>query len=123
MRESVLITHRISSPDIRKDAFTEVADYFRQAGIETKGKYWSAGKRVIQKLMKDNTVTYKEFLKIVNDNVMADELLQANVFSYNMRENTVTFQSRLVKAYVTENQSEYLAPSLSTPAIFKLSYI
>ena len=57
----------------------------------------------------DNMMTYKEFLKIVKDNVMADKLLQVNVFSFNMRENTVTFQSSLVKAYVTENQSEYLA--------------
>ena len=100
-----------SSPDIRKDAFTEVASYFSQAGIENKGKYWSVGKRVIQELIKkeNNTITHNEFLEFVNDSVTADKLLQANVFSFNVQKRTVTFQSSLVKAYVMENRSKYLA--------------
>ncbi|CAG8683023.1 4102_t:CDS:2, partial [Racocetra fulgida] len=60
------------------------------------------GKVIVQELVKNEKIHYDTFIKLVNNKQIANELLQANVFSYNPESRAVTFQSRATKAFVRE---------------------
>src|SRR4051812_32470535 len=107
--ESVLIMHRVAPPDIRQQAFVEAASYLKKAGIGKGKKFEFIGKKAIQELAKkeDKTMTLDEFTSIIQNEKLADELLQENVFSHNVVNQTVNFQSRLMEVYVMENQQMF----------------
>lgn len=61
------------------------------------------GEVIIQKLLKNKKIHFDTFIELVNNEQIADELLQANVFSYNLENGSVTFQSHATEVFVKEN--------------------
>ena len=61
------------------------------------------GKVIIQELVKNKKIHYNAFIKLINNEQIADELIQANVFSYNPESDMVTFQSRSIEVFVRES--------------------
>lgn len=60
------------------------------------------GKRVIQELLKQKKIGLEEYYNLVNDEIVANHFLSANVFSFDPVSKTVSFQSPLMYAYVQE---------------------
>lgn len=61
------------------------------------------GKIIVQELVKKEKIYYDRFIELVNNGQIADELLQANVCSYNPKSRFVTFQSCATEVFVRES--------------------
>ncbi|RUS14985.1 P-loop containing nucleoside triphosphate hydrolase protein [Endogone sp. FLAS-F59071] len=95
--------------DVHQMALTKVEESFEEAKMaRSSGRNFEIGKPVILELLKEGTITYARFRKLVPDDEIANELLQLNVFSYNPAKKTVTFQSRLAENYVKANLQTYI---------------
>ena len=78
---------------------------FHQADMMKGERNHVIGKVIIQELVKNEKIHYNAFIKLINNKQIANELLQANVFSYNPESKIVTFQSCATEAFVRENQN------------------
>jgi len=72
----------------------DISHNFHVAQMKKGEKNHNVGKAIIQKLVKNEKIDFDTFIELVNNKQVADELLQANVFSYNPESEIVTFQSR-----------------------------
>jgi hypothetical protein len=60
------------------------------------------GQRVVQELMLKKTITLENFFEVADNEQIANELLQGNVFMFNPADQTVSFHSALTELYVRE---------------------
>ena len=65
-------------------------------------------KRLIQEVAKTGELDYITFIVLVKNRKVAEELVAANVFSFNPTKQTVTFQSRIVEEFVKEYAKNFL---------------
>ena len=70
------------------------------------------GKVIVQKLLKNKKIHFDTFIELVNNEQIADELLQANVFLHNPENGSVTFRSHATEVFVKEN------PELKSKEVF-----
>ncbi|GBB89739.1 hypothetical protein RclHR1_16510008 [Rhizophagus clarus] len=89
--------------EVRKIVLGAVNQNFHQAQMMEGEDNHVIGKVIIQELVKNNKIHFDAFIKLVNNKRIADELLQANVFSYNPESRIVTFQSRATEVFVRES--------------------
>ncbi|CAG8516518.1 5391_t:CDS:2 [Gigaspora rosea] len=80
-----------------------IDDNFHQAKMIEGERNHVIGKVIVQEVMKNEKIGLNTFIKLVNDEQIADELLQANIFSYNPESRTITFQSRATEVFVRES--------------------
>lgn len=99
---NVLITLNILLLVVRKIALSTVSHNFHQARMMKGQRNHVIGKLIIQELMKNEKIHFDAFIEFVNNEQIADELLQANVFSYNPESGVVTFQSHATEVFVRE---------------------
>ncbi|RGB36705.1 hypothetical protein C1646_782981 [Rhizophagus diaphanus] len=91
-----------SFEDIKKNILMKVEDKMSAAKLLKNYQHYEVGKIVIDALLKSKELrrtTYEEFF---DKPEVANEILEANVFSYHPEKNVVTFQSRAVEVYVQE---------------------
>ncbi|CAG8796315.1 12822_t:CDS:2, partial [Dentiscutata erythropus] len=100
---NVLIILNILLSEVHKTVIHAVNHNFHQAEMMEGEKNHVIGKVIVQKLVKNEKIDFDTFIKLVNNKKIADELLQANVFSYNPESRTVTFQSRATEVFVRES--------------------
>jgi hypothetical protein len=89
--------------EVRKIVLGTVNYNFHQARMMEGERNHVIGKRIIQELVKNEKIDFDAFIKLVNNEQIADELLQANVFSYDPESRLVTFQSRATEVFVRES--------------------
>ncbi|CAI2191628.1 7917_t:CDS:2, partial [Funneliformis geosporum] len=82
---------------VHKIVFYSIENNFHQAQIMKSEVNHAIGNVIVEKLVKNEKIEYDEFIKLVNNKEIADKLIQANVFSYNLENNFITFQSRIKK--------------------------
>ncbi|RIA98375.1 hypothetical protein C1645_812787 [Glomus cerebriforme] len=85
---------------------------FHQAQMMKGERNHIIGKIIIQELVKNKKIHFDTFIELVNNEQIADELLQANVFSYNPESSIITFQSQATEVFVKEN------PELKSKEVF-----
>ncbi|CAI2186264.1 11898_t:CDS:2 [Funneliformis geosporum] len=88
---------------IHKIVFYSIENDFHQAQIMKSEVNHAISNVIVDELVKNEKIEYDEFIKLVNNKEIADKLIQANVFSYNLENNFVTFQSRTKEIFVKEN--------------------
>ncbi|CAI2188022.1 12924_t:CDS:2, partial [Funneliformis geosporum] len=88
---------------IHKIVFYSIENDFHQTQIMKGELNHAIGNVIVKELVKNEKIEYDEFIKLVNNKEIADKLIQANVFSYNLENNFVTFQSRTKEIFVKEN--------------------
>lgn len=88
--------------EVREILLGAINHNFHQARMMEGERNYVIGKVIVQELMKNGKIHYDEFIKRVNNEQIANELLQANVFSYNPEDKIVTFQSRTTEVFVKE---------------------
>ena len=96
---NVLITLNILLLEIRKTVLNTVNSNFHQARMMEGERNHIIGKVIVQKLLSNDKIHLDTFIKLVNNEQMADELLQTNVFSYNPESKMVIFQSRATEIF------------------------
>ncbi|GES87265.1 P-loop containing nucleoside triphosphate hydrolase protein [Rhizophagus clarus] len=89
--------------EVRKIVLSTVNQNFHQAQMMEGEDNHVIGKVIIQELVKNNKIHFDAFIKLINNKRIADELLQANVFSYNPECRIITFQSRATEVFVRES--------------------
>lgn len=77
---------------------------FHQARMMGGERNHVIGKVIVQELVKHKKIPFDTFIELINNEQIANELLQANVFSYNPESNTVSFQSHATEVFVRESQ-------------------
>ncbi|RGB23781.1 hypothetical protein C1646_774011 [Rhizophagus diaphanus] len=87
---------------IRKIVLSDIKNNFHQAQMMKGEANHVIGKTIVQKMVENEKIPFDTFIELVNNKKIADELLQANVFSYNPKNETVTFQSRATEVFVKE---------------------
>ncbi|RIB17163.1 P-loop containing nucleoside triphosphate hydrolase protein [Gigaspora rosea] len=87
---------------VRKIVIRAVNHNFHQAEMLEGERNHVIGKVIVQELVKNGKIDFDTFIKLVNNKQIANELLQANVFSYNPESGTVTFQSHATEVFVRE---------------------
>src|SRR5687767_209624 len=90
--------------EVRKIVLGAVNHDFHQARMMKGERNHIIGKVIIQELVKNEKIHFDKFIMLVNNESIADELLQANVFSYNPKSRIVTFQSRATEVFVRESR-------------------
>ncbi|CAG8787644.1 5137_t:CDS:2, partial [Racocetra fulgida] len=99
---NILIILNILLLEVRKIVLGAVHKNFHQARMVKGKRNHDIGKIIVQELLKNEEIHIDTFVELVNNEQIADELLQANVFSYNPESETVTFQSRATEVFVRE---------------------
>ncbi|CAG8491863.1 25431_t:CDS:2, partial [Racocetra persica] len=89
---------------VRKIVLGAVNHNFHQAQMMKGERNHVIGKVIVQELVKNEKIHFDIFIELVNNKQIADELLQANVFSYNPESRTVIFQSRATEVFVRESR-------------------
>ncbi|CAI2186984.1 17541_t:CDS:2, partial [Funneliformis geosporum] len=89
--------------EVRKIVLGVVNHNFHQARMMKGERNHVIGKVIVQELVKNEKIHFDTFIQLVNNEQIADELLQANVFSYNPESSIVTFQSRATEVFVRES--------------------
>ncbi|RUS15388.1 hypothetical protein BC937DRAFT_92525 [Endogone sp. FLAS-F59071] len=87
---------------IRENAFSSLKNQFSKAEMLQKQSNLEHGKRVIQELLKRKQIKFGEYCNLVGNERVANQLLSANVFSFDPVNQMVSFQSPLMYAYVQE---------------------
>ncbi|KAF0451241.1 P-loop containing nucleoside triphosphate hydrolase protein [Gigaspora margarita] len=88
---SNLINRGMPFEEVRKTVLSAIDDNFHQAQMIKSKRNHVSGKVIVQEMLKNKKIGLNTFIKLVNNKQMGDELLQANVFSYNPESRTVTF--------------------------------
>ncbi|RIA98243.1 P-loop containing nucleoside triphosphate hydrolase protein [Glomus cerebriforme] len=97
---------------IRKIVLSTINHNFHQAQMIKGERNHIIGKIIVQELVKNKKIYFDTFIELINNEQIADELLQANVFSYNPESNIITFQSQATEVFVKEN------PELKSREVF-----
>jgi hypothetical protein len=100
---NVLITLNILLLEVRKIVFGVINHNFHQVQIMKGERNYVIGKVIIQELIKNKKIHFDEFIKHVNNEQIANKLLQANIFSYDPESNFITFQSCTIEVFAKEN--------------------
>ncbi|CAG8521753.1 14729_t:CDS:2 [Funneliformis caledonium] len=85
--------------EIRKTVLDDANRNFHQARMMEGERNHVIGKVIVQELVKNEKIHFDAFIKLVNNEQIADELLQANVFSYNPESGIATFQSHATEVF------------------------
>ena len=109
---NILIILNILLLEVRKIVFGAINHNFHEARMMKGKRNHVIGKVIVQKLLKNKKIHFDTFTELVDNEQIADELLQANVFSYNPESGSVTFQSRATEVFVKEN------PELKSKEVF-----
>src|SRR4051812_22302797 len=96
-----------SITEIEKAAMTSVENDFATASTLPARTLYPFAKKVTQALLKEGQLTLREYDKLVNNEIVAESLLQCNVFSFHPAQNTITFSSRVAEVFVQRNRSDY----------------
>ncbi|CAG8577861.1 3189_t:CDS:2, partial [Funneliformis caledonium] len=97
---------------VRKIVLDDVNHNFHQARMKKGERNHVIGKVIVQELVKNKKIHFDTFIELVNNEQIADELLQANVFPYDPESGIVTFQSHATEVFVREN------PELKSIGVF-----
>ena len=60
------------------------------------------GARIVRELLKKKNIHHNTFVALVKRE-SDKQLLRANIFSYNLADNTITFRSRAIEVFVKEH--------------------
>ncbi|GBC10470.1 hypothetical protein RclHR1_09650012 [Rhizophagus clarus] len=110
-----MIKGGVTFEEVRKIVFSTINYNFHQARMIKGERNHIIGKVIIQKLVenkKNKKIHFDTFIELVNNEQIANELLQASVFSYNPEDGSVTFQSCATEVFVKEN------PELKSKEVF-----
>ncbi|RUS15614.1 hypothetical protein BC937DRAFT_92233 [Endogone sp. FLAS-F59071] len=88
--------------DIRKVAFSAIEGNFCQAKMLKGGENYKVGRCIIKKLLKDKKISLSYCNRLLGNEAIMDELLRANVISFDPADRTISFQSRLAEVYAKE---------------------
>ncbi|RIB14117.1 P-loop containing nucleoside triphosphate hydrolase protein [Gigaspora rosea] len=88
---------------VRKIVHRAIKHNFHQAKMMKGERNHVIGKVIVQELVKNEKIQFDAFIELVNNEQIADELLKANVFSYNPESEAVTFQSRATEVFARES--------------------
>src|SRR5689334_3476882 len=95
--------------DVRKDVFSAIESNFRDAKVLKGQPNHVIGTTLIQEILKNKKIHLRRFIELVNDDEKSEQLLQANIFSYNLANNMIKFQSRATEAFVKEHPELFKA--------------
>lgn len=95
------------SVDIKQQIFTTAYNYLEAAKMNPGQANHEAAKIIIRKLLNSNDTLHVSMLRKMT-NVEPSELLKGNVFANHPKNQTITFQSRLIESYIRENANKFV---------------
>ena len=99
-----LVSNRF--PDVRRMMFSGAKRELKRASILPGDPYHKDGGVIIRELLKKGCISEDTYRGLI-DVVTGDKLLEANVFSFHVNSEEISFQSTLVKRYCEEKSANW----------------